>query len=67
MMIFGILSFISVYKANDEDLPAPQEQMAIASMLIILAGLFSFMMARATDNFIEEYFNKPQNTINIIK
>ena len=67
VMTFGVLSFISLYKIDEDDLPAPKEQMLITSMLIILAGIFSFTMARITDNLVDAYFNKPQNTFNIIK
>lgn len=66
-MSFGALSFISLYKIDEDDLPAPKEQMLITSMLIILAGIFSLTLARITDNFIDVYFNKPQNTFNIIR
>ena len=67
LMSFGVLSFISLYKIDEDDLPAPKEQMLITSMLIILAGIFSLTLARITDNFIDAYFNKPQNTFNIIR
>ena len=66
-MSFGALSFISLYKIDEDDLPAPKEQMLITSMLIILAGIFSLTLARITDNFSDAYFNKPQNTFNIIR
>ena len=66
MTVFGMLSFLSIHNVDDDDLPAPKEQMVITSILIILGGLLSFTMARATDNFIEEHFNKSQNNI-IIK
>ena len=67
MMIFGILSIASLHNIEDDELPAPKEQMIISALLITLIGLFSFIMARITDNFIEEHYSNTQNNINIIK
>lgn len=67
LMIFGILSIISINNATDDELPAPKEQLIFASILVTLIGLFSFIFARVTDNFISEHINKQQSNINLIK
>ena len=67
LMIFGILSIVSINNATDDELPAPKEQLIFASILVTIIGLLSFISARATDNFISEHINKTQNNINFIK
>ena len=67
LMIFGVLSIISINNAPDDELPAPKEQLAFASILVTLIGLLLFISARAVDNFISEHINKPQSSINFIK
>lgn len=67
VMFFGIISLFSVYKADEDELPAPKEQLYISSFLVIMVGLLFFESAKIGDRLVDDYKKRQQNMIKFIK
>ena len=67
VMLFGIISLFSVYKADEDELPAPKEQLYISGFLVIIVGLLFFESAKIGDRLVDDYKKRQQNMIKFIK
>lgn len=67
VMFFGIISLFSVYKADEDELPAPKEQLYISGFLVIMVGLLFFESAKIGDRLVDDYKKRQQNMIKFIK
>jgi uncharacterized membrane protein HdeD (DUF308 family) len=67
VMFFGIISLFSVYRADEDELPAPKEQLYISGFLVIMVGLLFFESAKIGDRLVDDYKKRQQNMIKFIK
>lgn len=65
IIIFGLINLYTVYKTDEDDLPAPKEYLYKSCLVIILIGLLIYESGKLGKR-LSDYTNQPvQNYIKI--